>query len=114
MKIDGPLLINVQDDDVQNKRTLEISFREEYQQLELSQRVSEMTKYIQSLFQNAQTLQDGQADKEGLLLIMQICEQLLSHLQQDELDLAETISFEMGLSEAPSEISFSLTDLNVN
>ena len=114
MKIDGPLLISVQDDDVQNKRTLEITFREEFQQLALSQRVSDMQKYIQSLFQNAQSLEDGQADKEGLLLIMQICEQLLPLLQQDELDLAETISFEMGLSEAQSEISISLADFNVN
>ncbi|MCK4710278.1 MAG: hypothetical protein KAU21_16795 [Gammaproteobacteria bacterium] len=114
MKIDGPLSINVQDDDVQNKRTLEITFNDEFQQLKLSQRVSEMKKYIQSLFQNSQSLEDGQADKQGLLLIMQICEQLLPHLQQDELDLAETISFEMGLAGAQPEISISLSDFNIN
>ncbi len=114
MKIDGPLTINILDDDVQNKRTLEINFKEDFQQLELSSRVSEMKKYIQSLFQNAQTLQDKQADKEGLLLIMQICEQLLPHLQQDELDLAETIDFEMGIAGSQPEISVSLANFNVN
>ncbi len=115
MKIDGPLSVSIVDDDVQNKRTLEINFKEEYQQLESSLQVSEMKKYIQLLFQNAEALQGGAAEREGLLLIMQICEQLLPHLQQDELDLSETILFEMGLATDPRpEISVSLTDFKIN
>ena len=113
MKIDGPLLIKVVDDDVQNKRTLEINFADDFQQLQASSQIADMKKYIQSLFQSAQSLQDGQADKEGILLIMQICEQLLPLLQQDELDLAETISFEMGLDNGQSEVSISLADFNM-
>ena len=114
MKIDGPISVNILDDDVQNKRTLEINFKQEFQQLNLSQQVSEMTRYIQTLFQNAQPLEEDQADREGLLLIMQICEQLLPHLQQEELDLTETILFEMGLTGTQAEISVSLSDFNVN
>ncbi len=111
MKIDGPLLISFRDDELQNKRTLEINFKEQFQQLELSSQVAELKKYIQSLFQNAEAIQDNQAEKEGVLLIMQICEQLLPYLQQDELDLSETIEFEMGLAGAQSEISVSLANL---
>ena len=115
MKIEGPLAISIVDDDVQNKRTLEINFTEEFQQLESSQQLSEMKKYIQLLFQNAQSLQDKQAEKDGLLLVMQICEQLLPHLQQDELDLAETILFEMGPATDPRpEISVSIADFKIN
>ena len=44
--------------------------------------VTEMKKNIQLLFQNARSMEDGQADKEGQLLIMQISEQLLPYLQQ--------------------------------
>lgn len=114
MKIIGPLSVSILDDDIQNKRTLEINFKQEFQQLEHSLQISEMKKYIQSLFQNAQPMQDNYADKEGLLLVMQICEQLLPLLQQDELDLAETITLEMGLAGAPAEISVSLSDFTIN
>ncbi len=114
MKIEGPISISILDDDVQQKRTLEINFKNEFQKLELSSQLSELKKYIQSLFQHAQSLQDGQADKEGILLVMQICEQLLPFLKQQELDLSETIAFEMGLSSTQSEIAVSLTDLKLN
>jgi len=114
MKINGPLSINVLDDDVQAKRTLEIDFTEAFQQLDHAQQISDMQAYIQHLFQNAESLPQGQADREGILLIMQICEQLLPMLQQNELDLAETIALEMGLATLTPEISVSLADFNIN
>ena len=113
MKIDGPIAVNVLDDDLLNKRTLEINFTEDFQKMEAPIQVAEMKRYIQSLFQNAQSLGDEHADKPGVLLIMQISEELLPYLQQGELDLAETIAFEMSLG-ARSEVSFSLADLKHN
>jgi uncharacterized membrane protein YccC len=114
MKIQGPISVSVQDDDVQAKRTLEINFTEAFQQNTHEQQVAELKSYIQSLFQNAESLPEGQADREGILLIMQICEQLLPLLQQQELDLTETISLEMGLASLTPEISVSLADFKIN
>jgi len=114
MKIDGPLSVNVKDDDIQAKRTLEITFTDAFQQLGHNEQVAAMKSYIQTLFQNAESLPQGQAEREGILLIMQICEQLLPMLQQQELDLAETISLEMGLASLSPEVSVSLADFKMN
>jgi len=114
MKIEGPISVSIIDDDVQAKRTLEINFTEQFQQLDLAKQVSELKAYIQKLFQNAEALPEGQADREGQLLIMQICEQLLPLVQQQELDLAETIALEMGLTGMSPEISVSLADFKIN
>ncbi len=114
MKIEGPLSVNVKDDDIQAKRTLEINFTDAFQQLAHAEQVSSMQSYIQTLFQHAESLPQGQADREGILLIMQICEQLLPMLQQQSLDLAETISLEMGLASLTPEISVSLADFKMN
>ncbi len=114
MKIQGPISVSVQDDDVQAKRTLEINFTDSFKQSGHEQQEAEMKQYIQSLFQTSQTLEPGQPDREGVLLIMQICEHLLPLLQQKELDLDETISLEMGLSSQSPEISVALIDFNLN
>lgn len=116
MKIDGPLSVSVVDDEVQQKRTLEITFKNEFHQLSLEQRVSNLKQYIQSLYQNSQSLNDQQTDKTGLILIMQLCEQLLPYVQQDELDLSDTIQLDMSLGGggSASEISVSLSDLILN
>ena len=116
MKIDGPISVSVVDDETLLKRTLEITFKKEFQLLSVEQRGSDLRRYIQSLFQHSQVLKEGQADKTGLILIMQLCEQLLPFVQQDELDLSETIELEMALGESgsASEISIMLSDLSIN
>jgi hypothetical protein len=114
MKIEGPLIISVLDDSIQNKRTLEIDFTEQYQQLSAEQQSADMKKYIQQLFQNAQALTETDPNRPGLLLIMQICEELLPYIQQEELELAETISMELAANVETPEFSVALTDLKMN
>lgn len=114
MKIDGPLIIKVLDDEILNKRTLEINFSLDYQQLELNQQLANMKKYIQQLFQNSQAMPDNDPNKQGILLIMQIAEELLPYIQQQELDLSETISMELSAQIGAPEISVSLRDLGMN
>lgn len=114
MKIEGPLNVSVLDDEIQNKRTLEIDFTDEYQQLTPELQSSEMKSYIQKLFQNADALTPGDSSREGLLLIMQICEELLPYIQQQELDLSETITMELAAQVARPEVSVSLSDFKMN
>jgi 1-aminocyclopropane-1-carboxylate deaminase/D-cysteine desulfhydrase-like pyridoxal-dependent ACC family enzyme len=114
MKIEGPLIVSVLDDDIQNKRTLEIDFTEQYKQLTTEQQTADMKKYIQQLFQNAEALPEKDSNRQGLLLIMQICEELLPFIQQQELDLDETITMELAAQTATPEISVSLADFKMN
>lgn len=114
MKIEGPLTLGITDDEIQNKRTLEINFKPEFQQLKSSEQVSELKTYIQALYQNAQAIDEDHADRTGLLLVMQVCEQLLPHIQEQQLDLNETIELEMSLGGIKPEISVSLSDLDLH
>ncbi len=114
MKIEGPLIVSVLDDDIQNKRTLEIDFTEQYQKLTAEQQAADMKKYIQELFQNAEALPDKDSNRQGLLLIMQICEELLPLIQQQELDLKETITMELAAQTVSPEVSVSLADFKMN
>lgn len=114
MKIEGPLIVSVLDDEIQNKRTLEINFTEQFQQLSAQQQAADMQKYIQQLFQNGEALEPGSSNREGLLLIMQICEELLPYIQQQELDLTETITMELAAQVTMPEVSVSLADLKMN
>lgn len=114
MKIEGPLMVSVLDDDIQNKRTLEIDFTDEYKELATEQQAAEMKKYIQQLFQNAQALAEKDSNRQGLLLIMQICEELLPFIQQQELDLNETITMELAAQTLSPEVSVSLADFKMN
>jgi len=59
-------------------------------------------------------LQSDQADRKGILLIIQICEELLPHLQHQEMDLSETIELQMAAANASPEIAVSLTDLGMH
>lgn len=106
--------MNIVDDEALDKRTLEISFIEDFQQLQHDQQLSELKSYIQRLYQNAQTLNKGQADRQGVLMIMQICEELLPHIQQQDIDLNETIELEMSPGGGTSEVSVSLSDFGVH
>lgn len=114
MKIDGPLSISIKDDDIQKKRTLEINFKPDFQQLLPDQQTGELKKYIQNLYRNAHTLNEDHPDKAGLLLIMQVSEQLLPYLQQQQLDLSETMLLEMSLGGPQTEISVSLSDIDIH
>jgi ribosomal protein S15P/S13E len=114
MKIEGPLIVSVLDDDIQNKRTLEIDFTEQYQKLTVEQQADDMKKYIQQLFQNAETLPEKDSNRQGLLLIMQICEELLPYIQQQELNLEETITMELAAQTVSPEVSVSLADFKMN
>jgi hypothetical protein len=114
MKIEGPLIVSVLDDDIQKKRTLEIDFTEQYQELAVEQQAADMKKYIQQLFQNAEALSEKDSNRQGLLLIMQICEELLPLIQQQELDLNETITMELAAQTVSPEVSVSLADFKMN
>ncbi len=62
MEIEGPLLIEVIDDEVSRKRRVEIKFRLEFQLLDPLQQVKRMQAYIQMLYQLAQDLGEESAE----------------------------------------------------
>lgn len=96
MLIEGPLKIGVLDDPEQPGRELHLSFTPEFQALGLTGQSDSFANYILLLGRNIATLPEGDPNRAGMLIVQQVAEQLLPHLQSGDLETSETIIVEMG------------------
>jgi hypothetical protein len=90
MEISGPITIGVLDND-SGGRELHLSFRNEFRILNLPQQIESFQNFINSLNKEILQLDESDANRQGMLTILQICEQLLPHIEANELPLEETI-----------------------
>lgn len=94
MNIDGPFEIGVVDNEETGVRELHLNFREEYRSLDLDQRVEALAQYIARLGELSAD-DAGAENYQGMLLVMQVAEQLLPHIMEDEIPLNETVVIEL-------------------
>jgi hypothetical protein len=97
MQIEGPFSINVVDKSDSQSRELHLTFTDEFQKSSLEDRVAEFKNHLTQLQQNIQST-ESDAEKQGMLTILQIAEQILPHVETDEIPLQETIVIEIGPS----------------
>ena len=90
MEISGPLSIGVIDNDA-GGRDLHLSFKPEFRILTLPQQSEEFQLFINTLNNEIHKLEEGDSNRQGMLTILQICEQLKPHIDANELPLEETI-----------------------
>ena len=90
MEITGPLSIGVIDNDT-GGRELHLSFKPEFRILPLPQQAETFQAFIDTLKTEIQTLAETDPNRQGMLTILQICEQLKPHIDANELPLEETI-----------------------
>ena len=108
MLIEGPLDISIADNSSEQSRELEITFTAVFKSRELSDRVDDFKQHIKQLQQNINAT-DNPAEQQGMLAILQICEQFLPHIEADEIPLDETITIEIGQSSPFDSILASAT-----
>lgn len=94
MNIDGPFEIGVVDNEDTSVRELHLSFTEQFRSLGLEQRVEALSRYIATLEKMSASGTDT-GNFQGMLLVMQVTEQLLPHIAEDEIPLNETIVVEL-------------------
>ncbi len=97
MQIQGPLQIQVVTNEDAQSRELHLSFSNDFQQNTLERRVNDFRRYITDL-QNSIEQTDDPASQQGMLTILQISEQILPHLEADEIPLEDAIIVEVGPS----------------
>jgi hypothetical protein len=114
MKIEGPLAIDITDDESSGSRKVEVRFREDFRKLSPEQQAADMKSYIQQLYRLAQSLDQESADYQGVQLILTLCEQVLPYLADQSIDLDETITLEIdsGPGSSPNILDFSNLKLN--
>ena len=90
MEISGPISIGILDNDM-GGRELHLSFRPEFRILNLQQQSETFQAFISTLINEIQQLDEQDANRQGMLTILQICEQLKPHIDANEIPLEETI-----------------------
>lgn len=89
MEIEGPFTITIHDNSETSAQELHLHFKAGFQQLPLAKRLETLQQYLAELQQNI-ARESNEANRQGLLSIAQITEQLYPHLQADEIPLQET------------------------
>jgi hypothetical protein len=99
MEIRGPLKIAVAETPGQGGWELHIDFRPEFRDLPLRDQGTSFRAYLTDLAASLAGLAQDDRNRQGILLVQQIAEQLLPHVESGELALNETIEVE--ISQAP-------------
>jgi len=98
MEIQGPFTIAVNDNSETGVRELHLGFKPAFQQLDLQSRLETLKEYQASL--QADISDSDEASQQGMMTILQISQELLPHLESDDIPLEETIIIEIGPSQS--------------
>jgi hypothetical protein len=90
MIIKGPLNISVVDTD-NDQRDLRLEFTHEFKSLKLNERCDSLHEFIHYLKSEIDVLEESDPNRQGMLTILQIVEQLLPHIESDEIPLEDAI-----------------------
>lgn len=108
MLIEGPMNITIGDPADGQGRVLAITFKPEFQALEIAEQGTEFREYLQSLSDNISEIKDeNDHTKAGMLIVQQFAEELLPHIESGEIALEESMVVQI---RQESQIS-ALTDL---
>ena len=100
MEFEAPFTAQLVEQDNSNLRKLQLKFPPEFQQLDISAQSAAMLAYITELHQQARAAEEGGAEQQGMLIVLQIAEQMLPHIQSGEMDLSQTVEVEVASGEA--------------
>jgi len=89
-----PFSISVKDPTAQ-LRELHLSFTPDFQRMNVELRLEVMRAYIASMLVQAKSTND-EAAQRGLMMVIELSEQLLPYIQSDSMPLQDTLVVEMG------------------
>jgi hypothetical protein len=95
MEIKGPVKVGVVEPSPQGNYELHINFTDDFKAADLADQGERLRAYLAEL---ASALHGGALDArdaQGVMLIQQICEQLLPHIEAGEVALGETLVIEV-------------------
>lgn len=95
MEIQGPFTIAVSDNSETGLRELHMGFKPAFQQQDIQSRVTAVKEHLTDLQKDIETESDTN-NQQGMITIVQIIEQLLPHIESDQIPLNETIVIEIG------------------
>lgn len=95
MEIDGPLKIGIITQDNSLDREIHVDFTDTFQNLTLQKQGKMFNQYIDRLRSQARVIAKDNQERQGMLIVLQIAEQLAPHVEAGEIPLNETIVVEV-------------------
>lgn len=95
MVIEGPFTIGIVENPETLGRELHLSFTPAFQSLDSAARTAAFVAYLDDLRTQMAALGEDDQNRAGMATILQVAEQLLPHLEADEIPLEETIVLEI-------------------
>jgi len=95
VEIQGPFTISINDNNETGLRELQLGFKPAFQQLNAEDRLTALREYISALQKDIEAETDTD-NQQGMMTIQQVAEQLLPHLEADEIPMDEIIVIEIG------------------
>jgi hypothetical protein len=96
MLIEGPFTISIVDNgDSTNSKELHLKFTNDFKDSNVSVRADKLQAFISDLDNSSQGLTADDPDRNGMMIVKQIAEQLVGHILNDEMELDETIVVEI-------------------
>ena len=90
MLIEGPLDIGVEESSTGGNE-LHLKFTTEFRALKLPEQSDAMHEFIHYLKTEIDILEEHDPNRHGMLMILQVSEELLPHIEANEVPLEETI-----------------------
>ena len=90
MLIEGPLNISIVETET-GDRELHLKFTPEFKALKLNQQCDSFHEFIHYMKTEIDVLEESDPNRHGMLTIQQIAEQLLPHIESNEIPLEDAI-----------------------
>ena len=90
MEINGPFRIGTVQNDM-GGHELHLDFTAEFRTMNIVQQTETFQKYINGLINQISQLDEKDANRQGMLTVLQVAEQLKPHIEANEIPLEETI-----------------------
>lgn len=95
MESEAPFIAQLVEQENNKQRKMLLTFPAGFQALEVNAQTAAIGAYMVELQQQARAAQDGSREQQGLLIVLQIAEQMFPYIQAGEIDLSQTIEVEM-------------------
>ena len=112
MVVKGPLHISSESSEGGSGFTLRLEFTEEFQALDDAARGQTFTEYLKELQRQSTGLEETDPNRQGMLIVLQVGEQLLPLIQTNSLPLNETLEIEISQQLPLGEFLASQNPLN--
>jgi len=111
MDINGPIVISVLDREQGGGRELHFTFKEDFQQASLDGQRQVFGEYLQELNIGIAELAEDDANRQGMLIVQQVCEQMYPYIAAGEMALSETIVVALTPEQTAATDDFRVVDL---